>query len=70
MEEEEEVDKEVDMGEVPPNGDSVPEQALVPWASLPVAARFWAGAPSDQVARRGSATSSRAWGKVSAIQAG
>ena len=53
MEEEKEVGKEVDMGEVPPIGDLLPEQALAPWATLPVAARFWVGGPSDQVARRG-----------------
>ena len=47
----EEVDKKVDMGEVPPTGDLGPEQALVPWATLPVVAGFWAGGPSDQVAR-------------------
>ena len=35
---------------------------------MSVAPGFWAAGPSDQVARRGLAASSRAWGKVSAIQ--
>ena len=65
-----EVDKEVDMGEAPPTGDSAPKQALAPPVTLPAAAGFWLGGPSDQVARRGPATSSRAGDKVPTIQAG
>ena len=64
----EEADKEVDMGEAPPTGDSVPEQATVPWVTLPAVAGFWVGGPSDQVAGREPATSLRAWGKVPTIQ--
>ena len=65
----EEADKEVDVGKAPPTGDSAPEQAPAPWATLSVMPRFWAGGPSDQVARREPATSMRARGKVPAIQA-
>ena len=38
--EEKEAGKEADVGEAPPTGDSAPEQALVPWTTLLVAARF------------------------------
>ena len=67
--EEEEVGEKADMGEVPPTRDSVPERAPVPQVTLPAAARFWAGVPSNQVAGKGLATSSRAWGKVPTVQA-
>ena len=43
MEEEEEVDKEVNMGEVPPTRDSVPEQAPAPLVTLLVVAGIWVG---------------------------
>ena len=66
--EEEEVGKEVDMGEAPPIGDSAPEQALAPWVTLPMATGFWVGCPSDQVARKKAAASLRAWGKAPTIQ--
>ena len=64
----EEVDKEVDVGEVPPTGDSVAEQVLLPWATLPAAPRFWVGGPSDQVDGREPAWSLRAQNKAPAIQ--
>ena len=45
--EEEEVGGEVDMGEAPTTVDSGAKQMLVPLATLPAAARFWLGGPSD-----------------------
>ena len=45
------------------------KQALAPQATMPMAPLFWAVGPSDQVARRGLATSSRAQGKMPIIQA-
>ena len=62
----EEVDKEMDMGEVPPTRDSAPEQAPVPPATWLVVAGIWAGGQGDQEA--GPAVSSRAWGKAPTIQ--
>ena len=50
MEEDEEVDKEVDVGEAPPTGDLVPEQVLALLATLLAEARIWAGGPGDQMA--------------------
>ena len=50
--------------------DLVPKQAPAPLAVIPVAARFWAMGPSDEVAGRGLATSLRAKGKATAMQAG
>ena len=44
---EEEVDKEADVGEAPPTGDSAPEQVPAPWVTLPVAPGSWVGGPSD-----------------------
>ena len=64
----EEADKEVDMGEAPPTGDSAPEQAPVSLVTLLAAAGIWVGGPSDQVAGREPAASLRAWGKVPAVQ--
>ena len=46
----------------------VPNQALAPWAATPMTPGFWAVSPSDQVARRGLATSLRAHGKLLAVQ--
>ena len=66
----EEVDEEADVGEASPTGDLAPKQVLVLWETLPVAPRFWAGVLSDQVARREPATSSRAWGKATTVEAG
>ena len=63
----EEVDEEMDVGEAPPIGDSAPEQAPAPPATLLVMAGIWAGGQGNQVARP--AVSSRAWGKAPAIQA-
>ena len=45
--EEEEVGKDADMGEVPPTGDSVPEQALAPLITLLTVTRIWEGGPGD-----------------------
>ena len=50
MEEDEEVDKEVDVGEPPPTGDLVPEQVLALLATLLAEARIWADVPGDQMA--------------------
>ena len=63
----EEVDTEMDMGEVPPTGVLVPEQAPAPPATMLAMAGIWAGGPSGQVAEPG--VSSRAWGKAPAGQA-
>ena len=63
----EEADKEMDMGEVPPIGDSAPKQALALPVTLLVMAGIWVDGPSGQVA--GLAISLRARGKVPTIQA-
>ena len=57
----------MDVGEVPPTGVSVPEQAPAPLATMLAMAGIWAGGPSSQVAEQG--ISSRGWGKVPAGQA-
>ena len=67
-EDEEEVDGEVDVGEDSSTGELVPKQALVPQATILVAPESWAAKQSDQVGRRGLATSSRAWDKMPAVQ--
>ena len=67
--EEEEVGKDADMGEALLTRESAPKQALALPATLPVAARFWLGVPSNQVAGRGLAITSRARGKAPTIQA-
>ena len=64
----EEVDKEVDLGELAPTGDLAPEQAPAPLVTLLVVAGIWEGGWADEVAGRGPAASLRAWGKVPAIQ--
>ena len=46
----EEVSEEVEVGKVPPTGESVPEQAPALLETLLVAARIWAGGPGNQVA--------------------
>ena len=46
----EEADKEMDMGEVPPTRDLVPEQVPAPPATLLAMAGIWAGGRGDQVA--------------------
>ena len=46
----EEADKEMDMGEAPPTGELLPEQAPAPPATLLVTAGIWAGVQGDQVA--------------------
>ena len=68
-EDEEQADEGAGVGEGSPTGGLVPKQVLVPWAAMPVAPRFWAADPSDQAARRGLTTSSRAQAKAPAIQA-
>ena len=62
-----EAEVEMDMGEVPPNGVSVPEQAPAPPAIMLVMAGIWAGGSSGQAAKLG--ICSRARGKVPARQA-
>ena len=70
MEEDEEKqeDKVVDMGEGSFIENLVAKQALMPWATIPVALGFWAIGAGNQVARKGPATSSRALWKAPAIQ--
>ena len=68
-EDEEEENKEVDMGEGFSTEDSVSKQVPVPGVTTPAAPRSWVVDPSDQVARRGLTASSRAPGKVPAVQA-
>ena len=63
----EEADAEMDMGKVPPTGDSAPEQAPVPLVTMLAMAGIWAGGQDDQVA--GPGVSSRARGKAPARQA-
>ena len=65
----EDVDEELDVGEAPPTGDSAPEQAPAPPATLPAAAGVWLGGPSDQVAGSAPVASSRSQGKAPTIQA-
>ena len=62
----EEVDKEMDIGEVPPIGVLAPEQALALLETLLVMAEIWVGGQGEQVA--GPAVSLRAWDKAPAIQ--
>ena len=63
----EEADTEMDLGEAPPTGDSVPEQASAPLATMLVMAGIWAGGQDDQVA--GPGVSLRARGKAPTGQA-
>ena len=63
----EEADAEMDVGEAPPTGVSVPEEAPAPPAKMLVMAGIWAGGPSGQAAKPG--VSSRAQGKAPAGQA-
>ena len=63
----EEVDTEMDVGEAPPTGVSVPEQVPAPPATMLAMAGIWVGGPSGQVAKPG--ISSRARGKAPARQA-
>ena len=63
----EEADAEMDVGEVPPTGDLVLEQAPAPPVTMLVMAGIWAGGQGDQVAKPG--VSSRAWGKMPTVQA-
>ena len=51
--EEEEAAKKADMREAPPTRDSAPEKAPALPVNFPVAAGFWVGGPSDQVAGQG-----------------
>ena len=62
-----EADTEMDMGEAPPTGVSVPEQAPALLATMLAMAGIWVGGPSGQVAEPG--VSSRARGKAPTIQA-
>ena len=63
----EEVDAEIDLGEAPPTGDSAPEQAPAPLATMLATAGIWVGGQDEQVA--GPGVSSRAQGKAPAGQA-
>ena len=58
----EEEDKEIDVGDAPPNGDLALEQAPAPLATLLAVARVWAGGPANQVASQGLGASLRALG--------
>ena len=60
----EEADAEMDMGEAPPTGVSVPEQVPALLATMLAMAGIWAGGSSGQAAKLG--ISSRARGKVPA----
>ena len=51
----EEADAEMDVGEAPPTGDLVPEQAPALPATMLAMAGIWAGGQDDQVASRASA---------------
>ena len=48
--------------------DLMTKQAPAPQGMVPAAAKFWATGPSIRLARWGPPISSRAWGKVPAIQ--
>ena len=63
----EEADAEMDVGEVPPTGVSVPEQALAPPVTMLATAGIWASSPSGQAAEPG--ISLRARGKAPTGQA-
>ena len=65
--EEEKVGKDVDMGEVPPIRDSVPEQVVALAETLLVAAGICTSGPGNQVAGQGPAASLRAWGKAPTV---
>ena len=56
----------MDVGEVPPTEDLVPEQAPTPLETMMAMAGIWVGGQDDQVARLG--ISLRAWGKGPARQ--
>ena len=62
----EEADTEMDVEEAPPTGDSAPEQAPAPLATMLVTVGIWAGGPSGQVAEP--VVSSRAREKAPTIQ--
>ena len=63
----EEADAKIDVGEAPPTGVLVPEEAPALLATMLGIAGIWAGGPSGQVAEPG--ISSRAQGKAPAKQA-
>ena len=63
----EEADAKMDVGEVPPTGVLVPEQALALPVTMLAMAGIWVGGPSCQVAEPG--ISSRARGKAPTGQA-
>ena len=63
----EEVDKEMDNGEMHPTGDSEPKQAPALPATFLAMAGIWVGGQGNQVAKP--AISLRAWGKATAIWA-
>ena len=63
----EEADAEMDVGEAPPTGVLVPEEALAPPVTMLAMAGIWAGGPSGQAAEPG--ISSRARGKAPVGQA-
>ena len=63
----EEADTEMDVGEAPSTGVSVPEWAPAPLETMLAMAGIWVGGPSGQVAEPG--ISSRAQGKAPARQA-
>ena len=68
-EDKEEVDKDSDVGEGSSTEEITHKQVPSRWETMPAAPRFWAAGPNDQVAKKGLAASSRAQGKVPAIQA-
>ena len=67
-EDKEEVDGEEDMGEGTSTADLAPKQAPALWETMHEVPKFWAEGPSIQVARIGPAASSKARGRVLAIQ--
>ena len=59
-EDKKEEDTEVNMEEYSSTEDLVPWKVVAPWATMHVTPGFKATGPSDKVARKGPATSSRA----------
>ena len=67
QEDEVEEDKKMNMGEGCSTADLAPKQEQALWETMLAVPQFWVMVPSNQVARKGLAASSRAWGKVLAV---